>query len=157
MEIKKIKNIVVEEFSSTSIQKTYREMTKCGLWKSEEMLFKKYFEKNSTILDIGCGSGRTTYGLVKLGYEVIGVDMTPEMIKSANELSDYFKLKIDFRLLNAKDLKFKDNSFDNAIFSFNGWSQIPGKVNRLKSLEEVYRILKTGGYFIFTSHVRNFK
>jgi len=154
MENNQIENIVIEEFSSNDIQETYREMTKHGLWKSEEILFKKYFKKNSTILDIGCGSGRTTYGLKKLDYEVIGIDITPEMIKSAKALSDYFNLNIDFRVSDAKKLNFKDNSFDNAVFSFNGWDQIPGKDNRLKVLKEAYRILKTGGHFIFTSHIR---
>lgn len=128
MKSKQIENIVVEEFSSESVQETYKEMTKHGLWKSEKILFKKYYKNNSTVLDIGCGSGRTTYGLIKLGYKTIGIDITPEMVKSAEGLSEYFNLKIDFRILNAKDLKFKDNSFDNALFSFNGWIKFPERL-----------------------------
>jgi ubiquinone/menaquinone biosynthesis C-methylase UbiE len=58
------------------------------------------------------------------------------------------------QIFDAKDLKFKDESFDNALFSFNGWDQIPERINRLKSLKEAHRILKPGGYFIFTSHIR---
>jgi len=154
--MEEIEKTVVKEFSSKGVQETYKDMTREGLWKSEEILFKKYFKKGSSILDIGCGSGRTTFPLVKLGHKVIGIDLTPAMIKSAKWISKEFGIKVDFKVGNAKNLKFKDNSFDNAIFSFNGWNQVPGRENRQKVLNEAYRIIKPGGYYIFTSHKRVF-
>lgn len=151
-----IENLVIKEFSTKHVQEVYKGTTREGLWNSEEKLFKKYFKKGSSVLDIGCGSGRTTFPLVKLGYKVTAIDLTPAMIKSAKEMSKEFGIKADFRLGNAKDLKFKNESFDNALFSFNGWNQIPGRENRLKALKEIYGVLKPGGYFIFSSHIRRF-
>jgi ubiquinone/menaquinone biosynthesis C-methylase UbiE len=150
---KEIQEIVVREFSNANVQNAYEEMTREGLWASEEKLLKKYFKKNSRILDIGCGSGRTTFDLARLGYNVVGIDLTPAMIKTAKKLSEEFNINIDFKVGNAIKLNFDDKSFDNALFSFNGWDQIPMARNRLLALKETRRVLKPGGYFIFTSHL----
>lgn len=155
--MKSIQKLVLHEFSNKKVQEAYREMTKKGLWKSEKIIFGKYFKKGTKILDIGCGSGRTTFPLAKMGYKVIGIDLTPAMIQTAKKLAKELKRKIDFRTGNAVNLEFKDESFDNALFSFNGWNQIPGEVNRLKALKEAYRIIRSNGYFVFTSHTRALK
>lgn len=149
-----IQKIVIKEFTDKDVQKTYEDMTRSGLWKSEEKLFSKYFRKKSKVLDIGCGSGRTTFQLEKRGYKVVGIDLTPAMIKTAKKLSLEFKKDIEFRVGNALNLAFDDESFDNALFSFNGWNQIPMEKNRLLALKEAYRVIKPKGYFIFTSHIR---
>ncbi|MBC8500302.1 MAG: class I SAM-dependent methyltransferase [Nanoarchaeota archaeon] len=151
-----LKDSVVKGFSTKKVQEMYKGMTKRGIWKSEETLVKKYFLKESSILDIGCGSGRTTFELAKMGYKVVGIDLTPAMIKSAKEMSKELKINADFRVGDATNFEFKNESFDNALFSFNGWDQIPGSNNRLKSFKEIFRVMKSGGYFIFTSHIRVF-
>jgi ubiquinone/menaquinone biosynthesis C-methylase UbiE len=152
-----VKEIVLQEFSSKQVQEAYEEMTREGLWRSEEKLFKKYFKKGSKILDIGCGSGRTTFPLARMGHDVIGIDITPAMIETAKRLAKEFKNGIDFQVGDATSLKFKNDAFDNALFSFNGWDQIPGEESRLKTLKEACRVMKPGGYFIFTSHLRAMK
>jgi len=151
---KLIQEIVIDEYSGAGVQEAYREMTKEGLWQSEEKLFNKYFKKGSKILDVGCGSGRTTFPLIRMGYKVIGIDLTPAMITSAKKIAEELKTKTDFNIGNVTNLEFINENFDGALFSFNGWDQIPGKEDRLKALKEVYRVLKPGGYFIFTSHIR---
>lgn len=148
-----LKQHVIKEFSEKPIQEEYKEKTRKGLWDSEKKLIKKYFKKGK-ILDIGCGSGRVSYTLQKKGYEVTPIDITPAMIKSAKELSKEFNIQLQFQLMDATNLKFQDETFDNAIFSFNGWNQIPKKKNRDKALEETYRVLRKGGRFIFTTHIR---
>ena len=41
------------------------------------------------------------------------------------------------------------------IFSFNGLMSIPQQSSRDEALEEIYRVLRKGGFFIFTTHDRN--
>ena len=119
-------------------------------------LIKKYFRPKSSV-DIGCGTGRTTIPLHKMGYKVVGIDMVSLMIKNAKKIAKAKRLKIRYEVGDATKLKFTDNSFDNALFSYNGWAQIPGRKNRQKALQEIFRVLRPNGYFIFTTHVRGFR
>ncbi|MCK4540007.1 methyltransferase domain-containing protein [Candidatus Parcubacteria bacterium] len=152
--IEQIKQESIKEFGSEVTQDGYRKIAEQGFWNSEEILINKYFKPKSKILDIGCGSGRTTISLHKKGLEVIGVDVTPEMIDTAKKITSSKNLEINLRVGDATHLEFCDNSFDGAIFANNGWVQIPGKENRQKALNEIYRILKPCGYFILTAHQR---
>ena len=69
--------------------KSYEKLTKdVGLWASEKYVFEKYLNQSDNILDMGCGTGRTTFPLDKSGYKkIIGTDLTPEMIQIAQELN----------------------------------------------------------------------
>lgn len=152
--MKNLQKHIIDEFSSDVTQGRYLKSVGDGFWESEEVLIKKYFKVGSTVLDIGCGVGRTTIPLYTLGYKVLGVDITPRMIENAKKIADSKSLNITYEIGDATKLKYKDNSFDNALFSNNGWTQIPGKDNRLEALKQTYRVLKPGGYYIFITHIR---
>lgn len=148
-------NFVIQQYQSGI--KSYSDYTQeVGLWASEAYVFNKYLQQSDNILDLGCGTGRTTFPLFQLGYQnIIGVDLTPEMIAEAQKLNEYFKTDIVFEVGDATRLRFADAEFDTVIFSFNGLMSIPGFGDRSMAVQEIYRVLKTGGTFIFTTHDRN--
>lgn len=129
--------------------------TQIGLWESEKFVFQKYLNKTDEILDVGCGTGRTTFHLYKLGYEkILGLDLTPEMIYRAKELNQFYGTNIHFETGDATQLKYNDSRFDAVIFSFNGLMTIPNSINRIQAIQQINRILKPNGIFIFTTNDR---
>ncbi|MGM0500662.1 MAG: class I SAM-dependent methyltransferase, partial [Bacillota bacterium] len=155
------KNFVKKSFEK-AIENYSNAIENIGLWESEKYVINKYFDKNKSILDVGCGAGRTTFNLYEMGYKnIIGLDLTPEMISAAKTINKEKKTEIEFIVGDATDLNFEDNSFDQALFSFNGLMQIPERKNRIKALKEIKRVLTENGIFIFTTHDRenneNFK
>ena len=154
-EIKRLQEHVIREFTTPLTQEVYRREAHKGLWPSEAAIINKYFQPGSTVLDVGCGTGRTTIPLHRLGYQVVGIDITPAMIATARAVAEEDGLAIKYEVGDATRLKYADGSFDDALFSFNGWAQIPGVANRFAALKEIYRVLRPGGFYIFTTHLRD--
>ena len=119
------------------------------LWKPEKYLFKKYFKLYDNILDLGCGTGRTTKYLHDKGFKVIGVDNAKNMIKKAKEIYP----KVNFRIGDATNLNyFNDETYDIVFFSACGLDYIYPKEKRLIAIKEIERTLKPNGLFIFSMH-----
>lgn len=141
------KEFVINSFTAENTLHQYSAaVTDIGLWESEKNFFRKHLSLSGSILDIGCGAGRTTFGLQTIGYEnITGLDLCPSMIKEAKIHCEKFNLKINLVVGDACSLSFEDETFDACLFSFNGLMQIPKIENRIKALSEIYRVLKPGG------------
>jgi ubiquinone/menaquinone biosynthesis C-methylase UbiE len=112
----------------------------------EKVIIEKYF--GGKILDLGCGTGRTTKNLADMGFNVIGVDNNKAMIDAAKK--DF--PDIQFKAGDACALEFNDASFDIVFFSYNGIDYIHPEGRRLVALSEMARVLKPGGLLIYSSH-----
>jgi len=137
-----------EEYSDPA---RIREYCKVGLWLAEDRLVTKYFHPGGSVLDLGCGAGRTTIDLAKRGFEVTGIDIVDEILKAARSQVAAHNAKVSLFLMDASALGFPDQSFEQALFSFNGFEQIPGRERRKRVIREIYRVLKPGGVLILTA------
>ena len=125
------------------------------LFETEKVLFQKLLPviKDKKLLDLGIGGGRTTGYLLQISSDYVGVDYVAEF---AEETGRKFP---GARILcgDARNLKeFEDQSFDFVLFSFNGLDCVSNE-DRLKALKEIYRVLKPGGIFMFSSHNRDYR
>jgi SAM-dependent methyltransferase len=113
-----------------------------------EKLIKKYSDNTKKILDIGCGTGLHDIELSKLGYDVVGIDISEDMINIAISNAAKAGCKVEF--LKDVNKQFSlDEKFDTVISLFHvmSYQTTIEQINKIFSLVE--KSLKTGGIFIF--------
>lgn len=126
--------------------------TTVGLWPAEEILVLEHIPDQARVLDLGCGAGRCAIALAELGLEVVGIDLSRTMIAAAKVQAELAQVKVDFRVMDAMNLELQAESFEVVICAYNGLELLPGLAGKKKALAEVFRVLKVGGRFIFSSH-----
>lgn len=143
-------------FSDPEVVEEYaRAVAEVGLWVSEERIFERVFEREDTLLELGCGAGRIAIGLWELGYrDLFATDVSRGMVNQARALCQLLGYDIKLGVQDATRLEFADSTFDGAIFGFNGLLMIPGIEQRRRAMEEISRVLRPGSFFVFTGHDR---
>ncbi|MFX1448950.1 MAG: class I SAM-dependent methyltransferase [Promethearchaeota archaeon] len=117
--------------------------TKIGLDKSGQ---------NLTLLDICSALGGPARHLAeKYEINVVGLDITPEMILEAKKRTKGkpYESKIEYRIGSGLDIPAHRNSFD-IVWGQDAWCYIRDK-ERL--IEETWRVLKPGGTLAFTDWI----
>lgn len=95
------------------------------------------------VLEIGCATGYTSCWIgEEYGCKVTGVDLSDILIEKAQERAEKKGLdNVDFRVGDAMNLPFHDDSFDVA-FGVAVTALLPYKK---KALSEYYRVVRQGG------------
>ena len=81
--------------------------------------------------------------LAKLGHEVIGTDLTPEMIENSIELAREECAECELRIMDAEQLTFPDETFDVVISRNLTWT-LP---HAERAYREWVRVLKKAGFY----------
>ncbi|MFG6368740.1 MAG: class I SAM-dependent methyltransferase [Lachnospiraceae bacterium] len=121
-------------------------------------IFSSYVTKDSVILDIGCGYGRTLNELYSLGYKHLsGLDFSSGMIQRGKVMYP----NLDLRLKNNDSIDIMDNSVD-AVILFAVLTCIVSNTEQEKLIAEIHRILKPDGIlyindFLLNTDERNIK
>jgi ubiquinone/menaquinone biosynthesis C-methylase UbiE len=115
-------------------------------WKA--LFLDKIGPGEKRILDVGVGTGFLSIMLAEIGYSVVGVDLSEEMIKNARKKMDARGLKVRLEVGDAEALPFEDASFDGVVNRAVLWT-LP---NPKKALAEWKRVLKPGGTLCFFLH-----
>ena len=102
-------------------------------------LLVKWFTGGKNVLDIGCGSGKDALFLGSRGDKVYGFDISPGMIKVANQKAIAAGLTdtITFSVGDVNQLQgLNSGRFDGAYSNFNVLNHIPGLSNFAKDLSD---------------------
>ena len=112
-----------------------------------DQLLKGRFVAGMRVLDAGCGGGRNLNYLLKSGFEVCGIDKSPEAIAQVQALAALLAHNLspgNFRVELVESMSFADEEFDvvisSAVLHFardeDHWHEM---------VREMWRVLKPGG------------
>ncbi|HZK43762.1 MAG TPA: class I SAM-dependent methyltransferase [Syntrophomonadaceae bacterium] len=79
---------------------------------SKLLLEKHMLEKESTVLDIGCGPGKFVLAFAQKAKKAVGVDVSPNMLKYASENAS---------ALGLENTEFKELDWEKADVTALGW------------------------------------
>lgn len=115
---------------------------------SLELAAEAGFDKDTLVLDVGCGIGGPCRMIAaKYGCKVTGIDLTEEFIRTAKLLSHETGLQdlTNFVQGDALNLPFKNEGFD-VVWTQHVQMNIEDKK---RFYSEIKRVLKKGGRFIY--------
>jgi len=129
-----------------SFVESYDNLTGKSMAFSTAMLIRDLqIPENPTVLDIGCGTGISTFELMKRTQgrgKFYGIDISQKMIDLArSKAAGLSYSNVEFIKGDAERLEFPESSFDlvlsNQVFHFI--------LNKQKALDEIFRVLKPMG------------
>ncbi|MCL5995747.1 MAG: class I SAM-dependent methyltransferase [Chloroflexi bacterium] len=99
------------------------------------------------VLDVGCGEGWPSLYLARYLPEVVGLDLSPEHVTLATNTAGFMGLdNVCFATAHIGELPFPDQTFDGVCFGGNVFTY---SFNPITMLQEIGRVLRTGGPFAF--------
>jgi S-adenosylmethionine-dependent methyltransferase len=107
---------------------------------------KKYLPKKGLVLDAGGGPGRYTIELAKLGYDIILLDLTANLLEMAREqiMRENVESKVKQIIEGSVDnlSMFEDDTFDAVICLGGPLCHLVHKKQRQKAADELVRVAK---------------
>jgi SAM-dependent methyltransferase len=100
--------------------------------------------KGNKAVDFGCGTGRSTRFLRRLGLKPIGVDIASNMIKQARELDPAG----DYRLIEDGDLSTCQACAYDLVLSVFTFDNVPTMGRKVKILTELRKLLNQEGRIV---------
>ncbi len=115
----------------------------------------------STVLDLGCGTGRSLVHAHAKGHRVVGVDLSSPMLECAREKlqqqctseEDRNRIRLVHANIVDRDL-IERHSVDLALCLYSSFGMIKEQKNRLQCLQQVHNYLCPTGKLILHVHNR---
>ena len=109
-------------------------------------------EKHYTILDVGCGGGRTVSKLAAAAQgKVYGIDYSPESVAASKRTNarSIDEGRVEIRHGSVSQLPFPSDTFDlvTAVETHFWWPNLPA------DMREIFRVLKVGGRLILIAEI----
>jgi SAM-dependent methyltransferase len=135
---------IQQKYAHPAVVSFWVELSHAGLQKCEQEMIRCYLPPQGRLLDAGCGTGRASLALEKMGYSVTGADLSLAMLAAGRSRVAQNKLSAANLLL----LPFADHSFDGVFMFFGALQHIPGRKQRRQAMTEMSRITRPGGQLI---------
>ncbi len=109
-------------------------------------------QRPGRVLELGVGTG-LTFPFYRDDHDVSGVDISPEMLKKAEQRVSSRNLKFvrELRVMDIEALDYPDETFDTIVAAYV-MSVVP---DIAKALKEIERVTRPGGQVIFVNHFRD--
>src|SRR3974377_1008649 len=101
---------------------------------------RRHVSGTGAAVDFGCGTGRSTRFISNLGFETVGIDISPEMVAKARELDSTG----DYRVVPGDDFsELPQHAYDLALSLFTV-DNIPAE-GKLRLLRQLANLLNASG------------
>ncbi len=100
--------------------------------------------KESRVLDIACGKGRHSIYLNQKGFDVTGIDLSPENIKEASKSENE---RLRFEIHDMREV-YKNDSFDLGLNLFTSFGYFDTEEEHAQAIRAIAGSIKTSGYFL---------
>jgi len=103
-------------------------------------------EPPTRILDLACGHGRHCLALAKMGFQMVGVDLTQRFLDMGARAAQEAGLQIEWVRQDMRRIEF-DEEFDAAINMFGAFGYFEDEGDDLEVLRRIRKALRPGGKF----------
>jgi len=104
-------------------------------------------QSGQRVLDVACGTGVVAITAARIGANVTGLDLTPELLERARENSGVAEVDVDWREGDVEALPFQDGAFDVVLSQFGHMFAPRPEV----AIREMLRVLKPSGTIAFST------
>ena len=117
-----------------------------------EKLFARFPHPVHTVLDLACGTGTMSFLLAQRGYELIGVDFSPEMLAIAAEKTVEGEGEPPIFLCQAMEELDLYGTVDACVCLLDSVNHVTRPDQLRKAFQRVWLFLEPGGLFVFDVH-----
>ena len=127
---------------------------------AEELAKTASLRSDNKILDVGTGGGACLIAVAEVlgeNCQLIGIDKNGYKISQTSKKFEDIAIKnAEFQIMDATNLRFENNSFDNVLCGFIGFDDIfdfksNQFIDKNAKMKEIFRVLKPGGEAAFST------
>lgn len=103
--------------------------------------------ENAKVLDLCCGCGRHAVQLKELGYDVVGLDLSEELLELACSRASECNLDMNFIRCDMREIPY-ESYFDLIVNFFTSFGYFADDAENQRVFSAIAKALKPGGKFL---------
>lgn len=111
-------------------------------------ILKYLHHSPALMIDLACGTGSLTLELIERGFNVYGLDASPEMLSAAEQKASAAGCHVLFICQKMQEMNLY-GTVDTAVCMLDSVNHITSKADLQKAFNRISLFINPGGYFIF--------